>query len=244
MDGPEFLHLSVIVDGHVMHTLDAVHGHDRPFQIMQELPVAPSSDQRVCRLHKRLCRRPQDKEADDHGDPEFQIQMKAQENISRYQRSEGEQDVQDSVLSEEFMPRRDTAPSFDGELHLLLAEDNDINREIARIQAERSGFIVDTAENGKEALDIFATSPVGYYRIILMDIMMPVMDGLTAAREIRALDRKDAKSVYIVAMTANAYAEDIDRSIESGMDSHLSKPFREADLKKLFRDVASSRGLA
>ena len=149
----------------------------------------------------------------------------------------------DSVLSEEFMPRRDTAPSFDGELHLLLAEDNDINRDIARIQAERSGFIVDTAENGKEALDIFATSPVGYYRIILMDIMMPVMDGLTAAREIRVLDRKDAKSVYIVAMTANAYAEDIDRSIESGMDSHLSKPFREADLKKLFRDVASSRGL-
>ena len=122
-------------------------------------------------------------------------------------------------------------------MHLLLAEDNDINREIACIQARRFGFDVDEACNGEEALRLFEASDPFYYRIILMDIMMPVMDGLEAVRSIRMLDRPDAKSVYIVAMTANAYAEDIDRSMKSGMNTHLSKPFRKEDLYQIFDTV-------
>ena len=127
-------------------------------------------------------------------------------------------------------------------MHLLLTEDNDINRDIARFQAERFGFTVDEAVNGKEAVKLFAESAPGYYKIILMDIMMPVMDGLEATRKIRTMNRPDAETVYIVAMTANAYSEDINRSIKSGMDTHLSKPFREADLHQIFRDVISRAG--
>ena len=127
-------------------------------------------------------------------------------------------------------------------MHLLLTEDNDINRDIARFQAERFGFTVDEAVNGKEAVKLFAESAPGYYKIILMDIMMPVMDGLEATRKIRTMNRPDAETVYIGAMTANAYSEDINRSIKSGMDTHLSKPFREADLHQIFRDVISRAG--
>ena len=127
-------------------------------------------------------------------------------------------------------------------MHLLLTEDNDINRDIARFQAERFGFTVDEAVNGEEAVKLFAESAPGYYKIILMDIMMPVMDGLEATRKIRTMNRPDAETVYIVAMTANAYSEDINRSIKSGMDTHLSKPFREADLHQIFRDVISRAG--
>ena len=127
-------------------------------------------------------------------------------------------------------------------MHLLLTEDNDINRDIARFQAERFGFTVDEAVNGEEAVKMFAESTPGYYKIILMDIMMPVMDGLEATKKIRTMDRPDAETVYIVAMTANAYSQDINRSIKSGMDTHLSKPFREADLHQIFRDVISRAG--
>lgn len=126
-------------------------------------------------------------------------------------------------------------------LHLLLAEDNDINREIACIQAERYGFAVDTAADGTEAVDLFVKSSIGYYDLILMDIMMPKMDGLEATKLIRALKRPDAASITIVAMTANAYAEDIDRSMKSGMNMHLSKPFREEDLLAIFRAAAKKR---
>ena len=94
-------------------------------------------------------------------------------------------------------------------MHLLLTEDNDINRDIARFQAERFGFTVDEAVNGEEAVKMFAESAPGYYKIILMDIMMPVMDGLEATKKIRTMDRPDAETVYIVAMTANAYSQDM-----------------------------------
>ena len=122
-------------------------------------------------------------------------------------------------------------------MHLLLAEDNDINREIACIQARRFGFEVDTAGDGEEAVALFEKSAPGYYRIILMDIMMPKIDGLEAAKRIRSLARPDSESVYIVAMTANAYAEDIDRSMKSGMNTHLSKPFRQEDLMRIFNET-------
>ena len=87
----------------------------------------------------------------------------------------------------------------------LLAEDNNLNMEIARFQLEQEEIEVFTASNGKEAVEMFEASQLGFYDIILMDIMMPVMDGLTAARTIRALERQDAKTIPIIAMTANAF---------------------------------------
>jgi signal transduction histidine kinase/CheY-like chemotaxis protein len=109
-------------------------------------------------------------------------------------------------------------------LTLLLVEDNALNREIAEYILKESGAAVVNAANGKEAVDLFAASHVNEYDCILMDIMMPVMDGLEATRRIRALGRPDAKTVPIIAMTANAYAEDVRKSKEAGMDEHLAKP--------------------
>lgn len=107
---------------------------------------------------------------------------------------------------------------------LLLVDDVDINIEIATYILEDSGFIVDTAQNGQEALDKFLASEIGYYDAILMDIQMPVMCGITATREIRKNPREDARTTPIFAVTANAFDEDLKKSIESGMDGHINKP--------------------
>lgn len=107
---------------------------------------------------------------------------------------------------------------------LLLVEDNELNREIATEILGGTGAQIDTAENGKEAVEAFAAKPEFYYDLILMDIQMPVMDGLEATRNIRKLPRRDASEVYIVAMTANAFVEDRKRSFEAGMNEHITKP--------------------
>ena len=86
------------------------------------------------------------------------------------------------------------------------------------------GITVEHAENGQTALEMFEKSPESYYTAILMDVRMPVMDGLTAARKIRELDRADANTVTIIAMTANAFEEDVQLSLEAGMNAHLTKP--------------------
>ena len=109
-------------------------------------------------------------------------------------------------------------------LHILLVEDNDLNMEIAEFVLENEGAIVIKAENGKEAVDIFQSSGIGECDAILMDIMMPVMDGLTASRIIRAMDRLDARTIPIIAMTANAFTEDKIKVKEAGMDEHIAKP--------------------
>ena len=109
-------------------------------------------------------------------------------------------------------------------LHILLVEDNDLNMEIAEFVLENEGAIVIKAENGKEAVDIFQSSGIGECDAILMDIMMPVMDGLTASRIIRAMDRLDARTIPIIAMTANAFTEDKIKAKEAGMDEHIAKP--------------------
>ena len=107
---------------------------------------------------------------------------------------------------------------------ILLAEDMPINAEIMMEVLEMRGMEAEHAENGRIAVDMFAQSPAGHYDAVLMDIRMPVMDGLQAAAAIRALDRPDAKLVPIIALTANAFDEDVQRSLQAGMNAHLSKP--------------------
>lgn len=121
--------------------------------------------------------------------------------------------------------------------HALVAEDNELNMEIIAYVLDDMGFTVDKAINGQEAVDTFRQSPVGRYDIILMDVMMPVMDGLTAAHRIRGLDRTDAADVPIVATSANAFAEDVKRSLASGMNAHVSKPIDPAKLAKVLAKV-------
>ena len=113
---------------------------------------------------------------------------------------------------------------------VLLVEDNELNLEIASELLSMTGVEVDTAENGREALERFTAAPENYYDIIFMDIQMPVMDGYEAARRIRSLERADAGTVWIVAMTANAFVEDMRLSREAGMNEHVSKP---VDLERL-----------
>ncbi|MDR1736311.1 MAG: response regulator [Oscillospiraceae bacterium] len=121
--------------------------------------------------------------------------------------------------------------SFAG-MRALLVEDNEINIEIAEYILQTGAFEVDVARNGKEALDMLLASKPGYYDVVLMDIQMPVMDGLTAAREIRKNRlRPDSQTIPIIAMTADAFDEDMKKSIESGMNGHIAKP---VDTGKLF----------
>lgn len=122
---------------------------------------------------------------------------------------------------------------------LLLAEDNELNREIAQELIGGSGAVIDCAEDGRQAVDIFAASPAGEYDAILMDIQMPVMNGLDAARAIRRLDRPDAASVPIIAMTANAFVEDVKNSLDAGMNAHISKPL---DMEKVFATIEGLLG--
>lgn len=110
---------------------------------------------------------------------------------------------------------------------VLLAEDNALNMEIAEFMLTEYGVSVTKVWNGQEAVDAFAASEIGFYDFILMDIMMPVMDGLTATGAIRAMERADAKTVLIAAMSANAFSEDIKNSLDAGMDAHISKPVEE-----------------
>ena len=109
-------------------------------------------------------------------------------------------------------------------LHILLAEDNELNMEIAEFMLQNEGADVSKAWNGQEAVELFRNSEPGEFDVILMDIMMPIMDGYEAAKMIRSLDREDAKEVPIIAMTANAFTEDRIRAKEAGMDEHVAKP--------------------
>ena len=107
---------------------------------------------------------------------------------------------------------------------ILLAEDVQINAEIMKQIVTMRQAEVDHATNGKVVLEMFEQSPAGHYDAILMDVRMPEMDGLEATRAIRALDRPDAQTIPIIALTANAFDEDVQRSLQAGMNAHLSKP--------------------
>lgn len=125
---------------------------------------------------------------------------------------------------EKFMGRR-----------VLLVEDNDLNREIAKEILEMAGLLVEEAENGRIGMEMFSASKGGYYDLIFMDIQMPEMNGHDATRKIRGLDREDAKSIPIVAMTANAFVEDIQMSKTAGMNDHLVKPINFDELSRVLK---------
>ena len=120
-------------------------------------------------------------------------------------------------------------------MKILLVEDNPINREIALMLLTQHGFLVDTAENGAEAVETIRTSPPDTYRVILMDIQMPVMDGYAATRAIRALPDPQRASVPIIALTANAFKEDRQAAMEAGMQAHIAKPLNYDEIAETLR---------
>ena len=131
--------------------------------------------------------------------------------------------------------------SFEGK-RALLVEDNMINMEIAQMLLEQSGFLIETAENGKIALEMTAASEPGYYDVILMDVQMPVMDGYMATQAIRSLPEAGLARIPIIAMTANAFQEDIRKAEEVGMNGHIAKPLdipgMKATLQKVLKKTA------
>lgn len=118
--------------------------------------------------------------------------------------------------------------------HVLVVEDNDINLEIAEFMLKTAGAKVVSARNGEEAIVAFLAKPEGYYDAILMDVMMPVKDGIVATEEIRKLKRADAATVPIIAMTANAFYDDEERMKNAGMNACVTKPL---DVNKLIRTI-------
>ena len=109
-------------------------------------------------------------------------------------------------------------------MHILLAEDNELNMEIAEFLLQNEGAVVTKAWNGQEAVELFEKSRPGEFDVILMDIMMPVMNGHEAVKRIRSLDREDANVIPVIAMTANAFTEDRLKAKEAGMNEHIAKP--------------------
>lgn len=131
-----------------------------------------------------------------------------------------------------------TGNSLQG-MRILLAEDNELNMEIAVTLLEMNGAKVESAANGQEALERFSKTEPGYFDAILMDVQMPVMDGCEAARQIRACRRRDAGSIPIIATTANAFQEDVSAVLAAGMDAHISKPLDIKQLCKILSQVHS-----
>lgn len=143
--------------------------------------------------------------------------------LSQYMLDTPAQTIEEEVQAEKFTGRR-----------ILLAEDNDLNWEIAEDILSEAGFELDRAENGQVCVDLFEKSPIGFYDLILMDIRMPVMSGYEATKAIRALERSDAK-LPILAMTADAFADDIQRCLDCGMNEHIAKPIDVERLNHILR---------
>lgn len=137
-------------------------------------------------------------------------------------------------LKEESEALEEASFNFSGE-HILVAEDNDLNWEIASALLDGIGLSPEHAENGKSCVEQFTQSPEGFYRAILMDLRMPVMNGLEAASAIRALGRGDAKTIPIIAVSADAFSDDIQKCIDCGMDDHTSKPIDVNKVAELLR---------
>ena len=125
-------------------------------------------------------------------------------------------------------------------LRVLLVEDNDLNAEIAQFTLDRAGAVVTHVKDGESAVETFAVSASHEYDVVLMDIMMPGIDGLEATRQIRALDREDAATTPIIAVSANAFADDRRLSREAGMNAHLSKPVSSQELIEALAHIAAA----
>ena len=123
---------------------------------------------------------------------------------------------------------------------ILVAEDNELNWEVASELLSDLGAELDWAEDGKICLDKFSNSPEGYYDAILMDLRMPNMTGYEAAEAIRALDRPDAKTVVIIAMSADAFSDDVKRCLDCGMNAHTAKPIDVTELERLLKKFFNS----
>ena len=141
-------------------------------------------------------------------------------------------------LSEEnpILVDSDSSINLEGK-RILLVEDNEINREIAQELLMDEGYLVETANDGSVAVEMIKNASPFYYSLVLMDIQMPVMDGYTATREIRALQDEKLARIPIIALSANAFAEDYKRSIEAGMDAHVPKPIQMEELQETIRHV-------
>ena len=120
---------------------------------------------------------------------------------------------------------------------ILVVEDNELNAEIAQCLLEERDFTVECVYDGSQAVERIRSTPPGTYDVILMDIMMPVMDGLDATRAIRAMDREDCKTIPIIAMSANAFDDDLKKSVACGMNGHLSKPVEVEKLYQVLHQV-------
>ena len=154
-----------------------------------------------------------------------------------------ELEMGDAGESQEENKEPDTIPGrrfdFTGR-RILIVEDNEINAEILNELLHIEGALTERAGNGQEAVDLFMQSSPGYYGLILMDVQMPVMNGYEAASRIRGLDRPDAGTIPIIALTANAFSEDRNRALAAGMDAHVAKPIDMASLSKVLGEVFSS----
>lgn len=120
---------------------------------------------------------------------------------------------------------------------VLLCEDNQLNREIATTLLEAKAMIVHAVENGRLGVSAFQESPVGFYDVILMDIRMPVLDGYEATREIRNLDRPDAQTILVIAVTADAFADDVDKCLDTGMDGYIAKPIDPLNMYRVISQL-------
>ena len=145
------------------------------------------------------------------------------------------QTVEEKNISEENNSDEKISAEIDfSKIHLLLVDDNDVNREIASLILTEFGFTLDTAENGKIAVEKISESKPGTYQAILMDIQMPVMNGYEATKKIRALENSELANIPIIAMTANAFTEDIQAAKDAGMNSHIAKPI---DIPKMIETL-------
>ena len=139
-------------------------------------------------------------------------------------------------VKESYVKKEEKLYNRSKEKRILLAEDNELNAEIAITILEENGFKVERAEDGCKCVELFSEKPAGYYSTILMDIQMPNMDGYTASRKIRGMEREDAKAIPIIALTANAFDEDRNKAFAAGMNGHIAKPI---DVGRMVRSIGA-----
>lgn len=161
------------------------------------------------------------------------IEMKSELNVGTTFKIHIPFEIDFSAEKDKMVSEQENNGTIEG-LHILLVEDNELNMEVAEYLLEESGAIIKKAWNGKEALDLFSKSKPKEFDVILMDIMMPVMGGWEATRQIRKLERSDAGTIPIIAMSANAFQDDIEKSEGEGMNAHIVKPL---DMQKLIRTI-------